>query len=196
MRPVVKGFIVVLFLEGWCKVEGRLSRSYMWVRAWPESHLKRACVCVLSWTPSLDQDVHSVARAHVCVEATSVGLKGSDAIVTIQSCIIGIGRGRHTQREREQTQAYGDVVFPCTSVWVWSLSEVGYMTKCECSPTGSSTVPLCSLRNIPALPFPQFLSFTYLQSVFPLQAYTAIPWFHSMSFFSVYLCAQLFWLSE
>lgn len=106
-------------------------------------------------------------------------------------------RQTHTQREREQTQAYGGVVFPCTSVWVWSLSEVGYiMTKCERSPTGSSTVPLCSLRNIPALPFPQFLSFTYLQSVFPLQAYTAIPWFHSMSFFSVYLCAQLFWLSE
>lgn len=47
MGPVVKGFIVVLFLEGWCKVEGRLSQSYMWVRAWPECHLE-ASVCVSS----------------------------------------------------------------------------------------------------------------------------------------------------
>ncbi len=141
-----------------CKVQFR--------RGLGQSVTQKRALRVSSVELALRIRMYTVACTHVCVEATSVGLEGSDAIVTTQPCIIG--RGKHTEG-REQTQAYCDVVPLC----VWSLSEVGYIiAKCECSPTSPSAGPLCSLRNIPALPFTLFFSSTYLlsQSVFPLLA--------------------------
>ncbi len=78
----------------------------------------------------------------------------------------------NTQREGNRRKHTVTLCF-LVPLCVWSLSEVGYIiAKCECSPTSPSAGPLCSLRNIPALPFTLFFSSTYLlsQSVFPLLA--------------------------
>lgn len=146
MGPVVKVFIVVLFLERWCKVEGRLSWSYMWMR-------------VLSCPLWLR--VYTLWLVRMCVWRLRVwAWKCSNATVTTQPCIIG--RGRHTQREENRRKR-------CVSLclWVWSLSELGYiMAKCERSPTGSSAVPLSSNSSpLPILISDLFLTPQFLDSI-------------------------------
>lgn len=76
----------------------------------------------------------------MCVWRLRVWAWKCNATVTTQPCIIG--RGRHTHRG-ERTDA--SLLWRCVSLclWVWSLSELGYiMAKCERSPTGSSAVPI------------------------------------------------------
>lgn len=67
-------------------------------RIWPESQTRSEhCLCPqLNPLSGSGCRPHSVPCTHVCVEAMSVGLEGSDAIVTTQPCIIGRGRRIHT----------------------------------------------------------------------------------------------------
>lgn len=126
---------------------------------------------VLSWTHSQDQDVHSVACTHVCVEATSVGLEGSNAIVTTQPCIIGRGRQTHTHREGNRRKPTVMLCFlvPLCVISIWGGLYNGQMWALTHRPFRRP--PLLTEEHSSSPISPVFLIYLSLaQSVLPLLA--------------------------